>query len=273
MRIGFSCRWTGVNKSSIYAELCFCREPSCHGFIADIHSTFMEVSIQHYQKMITMLAAEHATTQKMLEDRRQSLEITKNSGLDVEEYEKVVFRREIENARLKVEIENIHSAITKAMLAAPEIVVPPAPPAAAVAEEPKTKEMIKKQQFLTPKKLAGSFLSNLFFCCCSCRDTNNKNVRNDCLEKNCNMSNFSSALRPSCNDHQSDSPSCYSCFFLLFVIQSLASVSRRRKYDQPQPIAQCNPHFLVCQIAAHNFRADKQASKQNFCTTSCNHHM
>jgi hypothetical protein len=117
--------------------------------------------------MITMLAAEHTTTQKMLEDRRQSLEITKNSGLDVEEYEKVVFRREIENARLKVEIENIHSAITKAMLAAPEIVVPPAPPPAAVAEEPKTKEMIKKQQFLTPKKLAGSFLSNLFFCCCS----------------------------------------------------------------------------------------------------------
>lgn len=199
MRIGFSCRWTGVNKSSIYAELCFCREPSCHGFIG--------------------------------------------------------------------------SAITKAMLAAPEIVVPPAPPPAAVAEEPKTKEMIKKQQFLTPKKLAGSFLSNLFFCCCSCRDTNNKNVRNECLEKNCNMSNFSSALRPSCNDRQSDSPSCYSCFFLLFVIQSLASVSRRRKYDQPQPIAQCNPHFLVCQIAAHNFRADKQASKQNFCTTSCNHHM
>jgi len=233
----------------------------------------MEVSIQHYQKMITMLAAEHATTQKMLEDRRQSLEITTNSGLDVEEYEKVVFRREIENARLKVEIENIRSAITKAMLAAPKLVVPPAPPAAAVAEEPRTKEMIKKQQFLTPKKLAGSFLSNLFFCCCSCRDTNNKNVRNQCLEKNCNMStNFSSALRPSCNDRQSDSPSCYSCFFLLSVIQPLASVSRRRKYDQPQPIAQCNPHFLVCQIAAHNSPADKQASKQNFCTTSCNHH-
>jgi hypothetical protein len=188
----------------------------------------MEVSIQHYQKMITMLAAEHATTQKMLEDRRQSLEIATNSGLDVEEYEKVVFRREIENARLKVEIENIRSAITKAILAAPKIVVPPAPPA--VAEEPRTKEMIKKQQFLTPKKLAGSFLSNLFFCCSSCRDTNNKDVRNECQEKNCNIStNFSSALRPSCNDHQSDSPSCYSCFFLLFVIQSLAFCEQKKK--------------------------------------------
>lgn len=214
----------------------------------------MEVSIQHYQKMITMLAAEHATTQKMLEDRRQSLEITANSGLDVEEYEKVVFRHEIENARLKVEIENIRSAITKAMLAAPKIVVPPAPPAAAVAEEPRTKEMIKKQQFLTPKKLAGSFLSNLFFCCCSCRDTNNKNVRNECQEKNCNIStNFSSALRPSCNDRQSDSPSCYSCFFLLFVIQSLAFCEQKKKvWPTPnhctmQPtfsgLSNCRPQF------------------------------
>lgn len=107
-------RWPGTGNAMEFAEICFCRQPSCRGFIADPQSTLMDFTIMHYYREIARLQKRYANTEKTLQHQSKALTFAKTTDLEVE-----LIKNEDDNAKLKATIEHMIAAVTRAKSSQP----------------------------------------------------------------------------------------------------------------------------------------------------------